>query len=215
MPNRGRLFVISGPAGAGKTEIVKKLIERHPDVRLSVSCTTRAPRPGEVDGVSYDCEVSKLAGPGELVRRLLAIPDICDSIGVLGQTIDDTTIIVYMCDARLIRFDGESDFMYLPHVDSSEINEFSDVLGYIKGDITYRRMPLKMNFWKEGGKIAIEVVCSPYDIALDEVILYSYSDSEKYALPTDEAVNIFEMKTLRAAVEALRWKEFINGKSAN
>ena len=76
-------------------------------------------------------------------------------------------------------------------------------------------MPLKMNFWKEGGKIAIEVVCSPYDIALDEVILYSYSDSEKYALPTDEADNIFEMKTLRAAVEALRWKEFINGKSAN
>ena len=33
MANRGRLFVISGPAGAGKTEIVKKLLEKHPDVR--------------------------------------------------------------------------------------------------------------------------------------------------------------------------------------
>ena len=53
MANRGRLFVISGPAGAGKTEIVKKLIAKHPDVKLSVSCTTRAPRPGEVDGVNY------------------------------------------------------------------------------------------------------------------------------------------------------------------
>ena len=53
MANRGRLFVISGPAGAGKTEIVKKLIAKHPYVRLSVSCTTRAPRPGEVDGVNY------------------------------------------------------------------------------------------------------------------------------------------------------------------
>ena len=53
MAKRGRLFVISGPAGAGKTEIVKKLIEKHPDVKLSVSCTTRAPRPGEVDGVNY------------------------------------------------------------------------------------------------------------------------------------------------------------------
>lgn len=53
MANRGKLFVISGPAGAGKTEIVKKLLEKHPDVRLSVSCTTRAPRPGEVDGVNY------------------------------------------------------------------------------------------------------------------------------------------------------------------
>ena len=53
MSNRGRLFVISGPAGAGKSEIVKTLLKKHPDVSLSVSCTTRAPRPGEVDGVSY------------------------------------------------------------------------------------------------------------------------------------------------------------------
>jgi len=53
MPNRGRLLVISGPAGVGKSEIVKKVLERHPDVQLSVSCTTRQPRPGEIDGVSY------------------------------------------------------------------------------------------------------------------------------------------------------------------
>ena len=53
MSNRGRLFVISGPAGAGKSEIVKTVLKRHPDVKLSVSCTTRAPRPGEVNGVSY------------------------------------------------------------------------------------------------------------------------------------------------------------------
>ncbi len=53
MAKRGMLFVISGPAGAGKSEIVKTVLKKHPDVRLSVSCTTRAPRPGEVDGVSY------------------------------------------------------------------------------------------------------------------------------------------------------------------
>ena len=53
MADRGRLFVISGPAGVGKSEIVKLLLKKHPDVSLSVSCTTRAPRPGEVDGVSY------------------------------------------------------------------------------------------------------------------------------------------------------------------
>ena len=53
MANRGKLFVISGPAGAGKSEIVKTLLKKHPDVKLSVSCTTRAPRPGEVNGVHY------------------------------------------------------------------------------------------------------------------------------------------------------------------
>jgi len=53
MANRGRLFVISGPAGAGKSEIVKQVLKKHPDVKLSVSCTTRDPRPNEIDGVHY------------------------------------------------------------------------------------------------------------------------------------------------------------------
>ena len=47
------LYVISGPAGAGKSEIVKMLLKKHPDVQLSVSCTTREPRAGEVNGKSY------------------------------------------------------------------------------------------------------------------------------------------------------------------
>ncbi|MBE5807403.1 MAG: guanylate kinase [Clostridiales bacterium] len=53
MARHGRLYVISGPAGVGKSEIVKTVLKNHEDVGLSVSCTTRAPRPGEVDGVSY------------------------------------------------------------------------------------------------------------------------------------------------------------------
>ena len=53
MSRRGTLFVISGPAGAGKSEIVKKLMKEHPELRLSVSCTTREARPGEIDGVHY------------------------------------------------------------------------------------------------------------------------------------------------------------------
>ena len=53
MAKRGMLFVISGPAGAGKSAIVKNLLSKHPDVKLSVSCTTRAPRHGEINGVHY------------------------------------------------------------------------------------------------------------------------------------------------------------------
>lgn len=48
----GKLFVISGPSGAGKGTICKRLLEEV-DLELSVSMTTRAPRKGEVDGVSY------------------------------------------------------------------------------------------------------------------------------------------------------------------
>ncbi len=49
----GNLFIISGPSGAGKGTLVKELITRVPDIWVSVSVTTRAPRPGEVEGQHY------------------------------------------------------------------------------------------------------------------------------------------------------------------
>jgi guanylate kinase len=52
-PGTGSLFVIVAPSGAGKTSLVKALLARRPQIELSVSCTTRAPRPGETDGVDY------------------------------------------------------------------------------------------------------------------------------------------------------------------
>ncbi|MCR4944300.1 MAG: guanylate kinase [Clostridium sp.] len=51
--NRGILIVISGPSGAGKGTICKALLEKHKDIYLSVSATTREPRQGEVHGVNY------------------------------------------------------------------------------------------------------------------------------------------------------------------
>jgi guanylate kinase len=49
----GLLIVISGPSGVGKDTLIKRLLELDPHLRYSVSCTTRAPRPGESDGVDY------------------------------------------------------------------------------------------------------------------------------------------------------------------
>ena len=53
MNNRGILIVISGPSGAGKGTICKALLEKHKDIYLSVSATTREPRAGEVHGINY------------------------------------------------------------------------------------------------------------------------------------------------------------------
>jgi guanylate kinase len=47
------VFVITGPSGVGKGTLIRGLLERLPELELSVSATTRAPRPGEVHGVSY------------------------------------------------------------------------------------------------------------------------------------------------------------------
>ncbi|HWX80091.1 MAG TPA: guanylate kinase [Steroidobacteraceae bacterium] len=52
-PQRGRLYVVSAPSGAGKTSLLKALIERVPSIQFSVSYTTRKPRPNEVPGRDY------------------------------------------------------------------------------------------------------------------------------------------------------------------
>ena len=49
----GILFVVSAPSGAGKTSLVRALLSAEPEVRLSISYTTRRPRPGEADGRDY------------------------------------------------------------------------------------------------------------------------------------------------------------------
>ncbi|AQP99530.1 guanylate kinase [Pseudoalteromonas aliena] len=50
---RGNLFILSAPSGAGKSSLINALLKKHADMKVSVSHTTRSPRPGEEDGVHY------------------------------------------------------------------------------------------------------------------------------------------------------------------
>jgi guanylate kinase len=58
-----RVFVITGPSGVGKGTLIRGLVDRVPGLELAVSATTRAPRPGETDGVEYH-----FLSPGEFER---------------------------------------------------------------------------------------------------------------------------------------------------
>lgn len=53
LQRRGLMFILSSPSGAGKTTIARKLLAHDDEIRMSVSVTTRPPRPGEVDGQDY------------------------------------------------------------------------------------------------------------------------------------------------------------------
>lgn len=70
---RGRLYVIAAPSGAGKTSLLKAVMARRPGLSFSVSCTTRKPRPGEVDGKDYHFverdEFERLIAAGEFVEH--------------------------------------------------------------------------------------------------------------------------------------------------
>ncbi len=65
MSTSGSLFIVSAPSGAGKTTLVRLLLEQDKDVHLSVSYTTRLPRPGERNG----CEYHFVAAPDFLAMR--------------------------------------------------------------------------------------------------------------------------------------------------
>jgi len=68
-----RVFVITGPSGVGKGTLIRSLRERIPELELSVSATTRAPRPGEEDGVAYhflaDADFQRRVEAGEFVEH--------------------------------------------------------------------------------------------------------------------------------------------------
>src|SRR5918998_1995104 len=68
-----RVFVITGPSGVGKGTLIRGLLERMPQLELSVSATTRSPRPGERNGVDYhflsDEEFERRARAGEFVEH--------------------------------------------------------------------------------------------------------------------------------------------------
>jgi len=71
--SRGSLFVIAAPSGAGKTSLVKAVLERDPSLRVSVSHTTRKPRPHEIAGVHYHFvdvdEFRRLRDAGEFLEH--------------------------------------------------------------------------------------------------------------------------------------------------
>lgn len=70
--NAAPLFVVAGPTAVGKGTVVRRLREMHPQVTLSISVTTREPRPGEVDGVDYifvsDAQFDRMVDNGELLE---------------------------------------------------------------------------------------------------------------------------------------------------
>lgn len=72
-PHRSRLVVLAGPTAVGKGTVAAAIARRHPEIMLSVSATTRPPRPGEVDGVHYffvgDDEFDRMIASGALLEH--------------------------------------------------------------------------------------------------------------------------------------------------
>jgi len=90
----GTLYIISAPSGAGKTSLVKALIDAEPQIRVSVSHTTRAMRPGETDGLNYHfvdrAEFVRLVEHGDFLEQAEVFGNLYGtSQSRLQQTLDE------------------------------------------------------------------------------------------------------------------------------
>jgi len=90
----GTLYIVSAPSGAGKTSLVKALIDAQPNIRVSVSHTTRAMRPGEADGVNYHfvdrAEFVRMIEHGDFLEQAEVFGNLYDtSQSALQRTLDE------------------------------------------------------------------------------------------------------------------------------
>ncbi|MBV1806219.1 guanylate kinase [Pseudomonas viridiflava] len=107
----GTLYIISAPSGAGKTSLVNALIQAQPQIRVSVSHTTRAMRPGEQDGVNYHfvdrAEFTRMIDHGDFLEQAEVFGNLYGtSQSHLQQTLDEGHDLILEIDwqgARQVR----------------------------------------------------------------------------------------------------------------
>jgi guanylate kinase len=114
MSNRGLLFIVSAPSGAGKTTLVERLVEQLPHLRMSRSYTSRAARQGETDGVDYNFVTRERFERMAADREFLEWADVfgnlygtcaADTERMLAAG-DDVVLVIDVQGARTVRAQG-------------------------------------------------------------------------------------------------------------
>jgi guanylate kinase len=114
MSNRGLLFIVSAPSGAGKTTLVERLVEQTPHLRMSRSYTSRVARQGETDGVDYNFVTrsafeAKVAG-GEFLEWADVFGNLYGTCAADTERVltagDDVVLVIDVQGARKVRTSG-------------------------------------------------------------------------------------------------------------
>lgn len=181
---KGQLIVMTGPSGVGKGTLVRALLNRHPDLHLSVSVTTRSPRPGEVNGREYYFvdrhQFNEMIANGELLESaefagnfygtpLIPVKEKLES----GKSV---LLEIELAGARQIRqtFPGALQiFIRPPSMDELERRLRSR--GQDSEDAIIRRLLRAKEEMNASGEFDIEVMNDDLDLALKrlEGVLYA------------------------------------------
>ena len=178
---RGLCLVLSAPSGAGKTAIAEALLRREPGLRLSISVTTRPPRPGEIDGVHYhfrdQAAFDQLVATGGLLEwaRVLGRHWYGTPRAPVERAVDAGIDMIFDIDwqghaqlRQALRGDVESVFILPPDLATLE-KRLRARAGDLEAEIA-RRMKLareEISHWREFGHV---VVNDNFEQAVDQVV---------------------------------------------
>ncbi len=204
---RGLMFVLSSPSGAGKTTLSRRLLQDEPDLTLSVSVTTRPPRPGEVDGVDYQFITTEEFGLMRNKGDLLESAKVFDNYygtprGPVEEALAEGRDILFDIDwqgaqqlAQKAREDMVPVFILPPS--TPELERRLNARAQDPADVVARRMAKaweEISHWREYGYILIN---DDVDAAYDE--LRAILRAER--LKRDRRVGLLDfVDTLRAGL---------------
>ena len=175
---RGTLYVFAAPSGAGKTSLVKALVEESDGVEVSVSHTTRAPRPGELDGINY--HFTDVAAFEAMVEEgaFLEHARVFDNFyGTARANIEerlaagrDVILEIDWQGARQVRQQfPESIRVFILPPSRQALEDRLRSRGQDDDDVIDRRMRDAVNEMSHYGEFDFLVINDDFDIALEEI----------------------------------------------
>lgn len=187
---RGLLIILSSPSGAGKSTLSKRLLEWDPSLRFSVSSTTRAPRPGEVDGKDYhfttEEQFKHYVTEGQMLEHAHVFGNFYGSpVAPVQQSIDNG------CD---VLFD--IDWQGAQQISNSVLRDFVLSVFVLPPSIAELRRRLESR-----GQDSEEVIAKRMQKSWDEI---SHWDGYDYVLVNDDLDATFDRLRTIVTAERLR-----------
>ena len=187
---RGLLIILSSPSGAGKSTLARKLMDWDPTLSFSVSATTRAPRPGEVDGVHYhfvtESGFKTMVAEGQMLEHAHVFGNFYGSpLGPVKAAIDS---------GRDVLFDV--DWQGAQQIARSALQDHVLSIFVLPPSIAELRRRLE-----ERGQDAPEVIAKRMQKSWDEI---SHWDGYDYVLVNDDLEASFERLKTIVTAERLR-----------
>lgn len=190
MSGTGILFIVSAPSGAGKTSLLKALVDQHGELNVSVSHTTRAPRPGEVDGVHYHfvdvATFERMVTAGEFLEHARVFDNYYGtSAASVRHELEKGCDVVLEIDwqgARQVRqgfADAVSIFVLPPSVD--ELRRRLSVRGQDSAEVVERRMRDALNELSHFNEYDYIVINDRFEKALGELRCIMHAERLKCA----------------------------------